>query len=338
VGRVARDAVRLGLIGCGTVAREYHWPRWDRLERARVTAVTDLRPELAEAAGERFGARVYANHRALIEDADIDALYILIPPFAHTDQELLAVERGLPFFVEKPVGLDLGRVREVAAALERRSVITSVGYNWRYSRPVTLARSLLAGRTVGLVSGYWLGGGAHGTLPEWWGDPSRSGGQLVEQTTHIVDLLRYLGGEVRAVHCRQGHRLVNRPGFDVPDVSTMQVEFVSGALGSLVSSCSLPRGTWRAGIEVTADGVFLQVGLDSLRVHRGGPPEEHVADPDDVPNNPYLLEDQVFVDAVRTGDAAAIRSSYADAARTLAISLAANESARTGERVELPAD
>ena len=98
-----------------------------------------------------------------------------------------------------------------------------------------------------------------------------------QQTTHIVDLLRYLGGEVRAVFCRQGRRLVRRAGFDVADVTTAQLEFASGALGSLITSCSLPRGAWQAGVDVTADGLFLEVRQDRLRVHQGGSPQEYAA-------------------------------------------------------------
>jgi len=332
-----KHSIKLGIIGCGTAARDYHWKHWDRLSGARVTAVTDLRADLAQAAAERFGACVYSSYQALIDDADIDALYILIPPFAHTDQELLAVRRGLPFFVEKPVAMSLQKGREVAAAVRERALITSVGYQWRYSAPVDRAKALLGDRKIALIYGYWLGSAASGNLPAWWGKRSRSGGQLVEQSTHIVDLLRYLGGEVRAVYSYQARRLLECPEFDVADAGVAVLHFAGGAIGTVVNACCLPTNAWRAGLEVTAAGMFLEITRCRLVIWQGGEPEQYAL-ADDSLQNPYLREDQIFIDAVRTGDGSAIRSTYPDALRSLAISLAANESADTGQPVELPAD
>src|SRR5579863_1946538 len=220
--------VRIGVIGCGSAAEQFHWCNWDRLQGARVTAVTDLRNDAAEAAGLRFGARVYPSAKALIEAAEVDALFLFLPPFAHGETEILAVQRQLPFFVEKPVALRLDIAQEITAAVQHAGLITSVGYQWRYEASVQAAKTMLDGRKVALAHGYWLGSAARRTTtPAWWRDRSLSGGQIVEQSTHIGDLLRYLGGEVQRVYCHQVHRLIE--GLGVPDAGAVILHYTSGA-------------------------------------------------------------------------------------------------------------
>lgn len=330
-----KQTVRVGVIGCGSVAEFYHWCNWNRLQGARVTAVTDLRKDAAEAAGQRLGARVYDSTKALIGEADVDAIFLFLPPFAHGEPELLAIERGLPFFVEKPVALDLNTAQEIADAVRKIGLITSAGYQWRYEASVQAAKTMLASRKVALVHGYWLGSAAHRTTtPAWWRDRSLSGGQLLEQSTHMADLLRYFGGEVRRVYCHQVHRLVE--GLGIPDAGAVLLHYASGAVGTLVNGCSLPKNNLRAGVFVVAEGIALEVTRGKVAVQRDGNNDEHTW-PNGLDTDPYLLEDQTFIDAVRTGDASAIRSSYSDGVRTLALCLAADESSRTGEAVEIRA-
>ena len=329
-----KEVINLGIIGCGTVANNYHWNYWGQLQSAQVTAVTDLSLGLARKAASRFGARVFASHRALIEEADVDALFIFIPPYAHTDQEFLAIRRGLPFFVEKPVSLSLKHGQEVAELLLKQSVITSVGYNWRYSKSVEHAKTKMGNHKIGMISGYWLGSAATGNVPAWWSDLSLCGGQLVEQSTHIVDLMRYFGGEVSTVYSQQARRLVERSDFTISDVGAVILEFSNGGIGVVVNACCLPPRSYRAGLEIIAEGLFLDVTIDRLRVFAGKEPEEYDT-ADDTLQNPYLLEDQIFVDAVRMNNSSAIRSTYTDALRTLAVTLAANESAKRKRIVKI---
>ena len=327
-----KDVVRIGIIGCGVVAESYHWRNWDNLRYAKVTAVADIKKDAVEAAARRFRAQAYSSHRALIEEADVDALFIFLPPFAHGEPEMLAVQRGLPFFVEKPVALDVDVACKVASAVEEKSIITSVGYQWRYDSAVQMARTLLGNRKIVMVNGYWLGSAVHRATPAWWRDRSLSGGQLIEQSTHIIDLLRYFGGEVTSVYCHQVHRLTE--AADIPDAGAMVLEYSSGAMGTVVNGCSLPKNGLRAGASVVAHDLFLEVTQGKTTIHCDGKKDEYTS-PRDLDHEPYFVEDQVFIDAVRLGDRSKIRSDYSDGVRTLAVSLAADESSRSGQPIRV---
>ncbi|GAF91153.1 unnamed protein product, partial [marine sediment metagenome] len=85
---------------------------------------------------------IYADARKMLDKAKPDAVYIMLPPFAHGEVEALVIERKLPFFIEKPVAIDMDTAKTVAEGVEKNKLITSVGYEWRYSRSPRRVREL----------------------------------------------------------------------------------------------------------------------------------------------------------------------------------------------------
>ncbi len=319
--------VDVGIIGTGNIA-SYHLNSLEKIGEARVTAVYDVARDRAEQVGRRFGAKVYTDHRELITQSGVQALYVCLPPFAHEDQELLAAERGIALFVEKPVALTEERARQVLAAVQQSGIITSTGYHWRHSPLTDRARDLLKGKIIGMVQGYW-----HGGMPgvAWWRRLDQSGGQFVEQATHIVDLARYLAGDVRRVSASYATRaLGNVENFSVADVGTVNLEFDSGVVGNITTSCMVGQG-YTVGLNVLCQGLIIEELANTLRVIQPGHTQEFRSN-----ENPYLLEDRTFIEAVQTGNPAAIRAPYVEAVKTLLVTLAANQSAQTGQTVIVP--
>ena len=91
--------IRVGFIGCGDIA-EVHAERLARIEGVRLAAVSDIDPRRAEEFARRYGGAAYGDYHEMLEREELDACYICIPPYAHTDQELLCAEHGVHFFVE----------------------------------------------------------------------------------------------------------------------------------------------------------------------------------------------------------------------------------------------
>src|SRR5215472_3502203 len=100
------DRVRLGFVGCGGVAQQ-HFKGLAELPDAEMVAFCDINAEAAEKSAAQYGGRAFTSHEAMLGDTGLDALYIILPPFAHGPAEHAAIERRMPFFVEKPVGNDL---------------------------------------------------------------------------------------------------------------------------------------------------------------------------------------------------------------------------------------
>ena len=321
------NKTRIGFIGVGGIAQR-HLGVLESLPDVELVGFADTDFNRAVEAAARYGARAYGDHDGLLSDTSLDAVYICIPPFAHGAAERAVIARGLPFFVEKPISLDLDLAERLAAEIAAAGLITAVGYHWRYLDTVDEARRTLAERPARLLSGYWLD---QTPPPQWWWHADQSGGQMVEQTTHILDLARYLVGDVTSVYGLADH--ITRPdfpGLDVPTVSTASLKFASGAIANFSSTCLLRWGH-RVGLHLYGDGIAMELTDHDILVDVGaGRPVRHAE------GDPVWREDRDFIDAVR-GEPNRIRCSYGEALKTHRVALAITESVRTGQAVSLMA-
>ncbi|MBI4530343.1 MAG: Gfo/Idh/MocA family oxidoreductase [Candidatus Latescibacteria bacterium] len=315
------EEVRIGFIGCGGNARG-HMQQIADLSGARIVAVCDVIPELANRAAETYGAVAYTSHRRLLKRPDLDTVYISIPVFAHGRPELDTIDRGLPFFVEKPVAINLHTAKRIAEAVVKKNLITCVGYQLRYSGAAEIAKEILDGATVGLVSGMYWSGTGRGDASQWIRQMVKSGGQLVEQATHTIDMMRYLIGEITEVYTKQRSRLLRT--IDCPDTNCLTFEFASGVIGSMTATWAYDPSDWSHAnvLDITFDQSVLHWTYGGVSVTKDGQTAELT--------RPDRSIDAVFIEAVRTGDGSAIRSPYTDGVKSLAVSLAANRSGKTG--------
>ncbi|NLT43042.1 MAG: Gfo/Idh/MocA family oxidoreductase, partial [Anaerolineae bacterium] len=243
---------------------------------------------------------------------------------AHDQQELDTAAAGVHLFVEKPIAVTMEKAREIDAAVKRAGIIAAVGYNWRWLDITDRTVALLQDRPIALALGYWLGG-----MPgvSWWRRKDQSGGQIVEQTTHIFDLARYLLGEVETVYAAGYQGLMTDvPDYSTEDASSVTLKFASGTVAVINSTDVLPTGAGKVGMDLMGRDFRLVHDNRTLTVYGKGERTTYDAQID-----PYLLEDQTFVAAVASGDASALRSTYSDAVKTHLVTMAANRSLETGQ-------
>ena len=317
--------VKVGFIGAGGIANA-HMNALQAVDDVKIVAISDINKDRAEFYASRYLAKPYTDSKAMIESEKLDALYVCVPPFAHEDSEILAAQKGIHLFVEKPVALTIEKARAVRAAIKENEIISAVGYHWRYQSNTQRAKEILAGKTVGMVLGYWMGG-----FPEvpWWRRMEESGGQMVEQTTHIFDLARYLCGEVKEVFAAYANRASRKiPRFNIHDVGTATLKFANGTVGT-ISNTSILSVPYTVGLHIIARDLVLEIHGD-LKVIEPGHTETFSGG-----QNAMLAENQAFIEAIKTGDTSQIKSTYEDAVKTLAITLACNESARTGKPMKV---
>ncbi|MDK3256863.1 Gfo/Idh/MocA family protein [Blastococcus capsensis] len=192
-----------------------------------VGGVADPRAERAGELVARAGATAYEGWEQRLDGEALDALYVCVPPHGHGAVEEAATDLGLPLFVEKPLATDLATAERLAARIEAARLLTSVGYHWRYLDTLETARGLLAETPARMVLAAWLDK-APGA--DWWARLDRSGGQTVEQATHLFDVARVLVGEVTGGSA-VGSRSPDGPG-GMLDVCTAALRFESGAVAS----------------------------------------------------------------------------------------------------------
>ncbi|WP_299363173.1 glycosyltransferase [uncultured Paracoccus sp.] len=324
-GDFRMSKTRLGFIGAGGIAHR-HFGVLEHMEDVQIVGIADPDTTRADEAARRLGARSFPDHEEMLAALDLDAVYICVPPFAHGAAERACIARGLPFFVEKPLSLDLSLAEEIAAEVDRTGLITAVGYHWRYLDTVDEARAILADNPAQLMTGYWLD---QTPPPQWWWREDGSGGQIVEQATHIIDLARFLAGDVTEVFGLASRRdRADFSGLTVPTATTATLRFESGTIANLAATCLL-RWSHRVGLHVFADALAMEITDHDLMVDVGrGRPVRHAE------GDPVWREDRDFIDAVQGHDNR-IRCPYAEALETHRVALAVSRSAATGALVTM---
>lgn len=318
--------LKVGCIGTGFIAGR-HLAALATMDEVDVVAVADADLPRAERAAAAISARSYDDGQSLLSTEELDAVWLCVPPFVHGALECAALDRGLPMFVEKPLAVDNETAEGIGRRVEGAGVPTAVGYHWRYLSGVESARAFLQDRPPAVVSGWWLD--ATPAAP-WWVDRSRSGGQVVEQTTHLLDLARHLVGEVAAVQA------IEVPSYEpdragaalAPAASSATLRFRSGAIGTVTSARFLP-GRHRVAVELLGEEFALELSERSLSDHGcrtstpGGTRVETSTE------DPIRREDRAFVD-VLLGRGDDVRSPYAEALRSHRLACAVDRSAREG--------
>jgi predicted dehydrogenase len=327
--------LRAALLGCGGFA-----PRHARLlaalpEELELVALCDRNAWKARALSEqhtRGRAAVYTDHARLLDEAALDLLVVCLPPYGHTDEVERAAARGVNVLMEKPIALSSEHAWRMVAAAEAAGIKTQVGFLYRFGAAVERLKALLDAGAVGpagLLSARYFCNALHAA---WWRDRARSGGQLVEQVIHLLDLARYLLGEPRSVYSRQAnlfHR--DMPDYTVEDVSATVIEFVGGALAVVYATNGAIPERWIHDCRVVTQGLTAEFSdmnhATFVRTDAPGRPPERVGEERDL----LLAQLGDMLHAIHTGGPT--RTPLRDGAAALDLALAAVRS--SAERAEV---
>ena len=218
--------IRIGILGCGAIARVAHLPSLARTPGARVVALADPEPSsLAEARHLAPDARAVADYGAVLDMPDVDAVVIALPPALHAEAAIATIERGRHLYIEKPLATNLVDARRVVAASSdaarvgsgRMAPIAMMGFNYRCNRLVRQARHAIASNAIGRpVAVRTTFATATRDMPNWKRQRPAGGGVLLDLAVHHIDLVRFLmaadvvtvSAEVRSMNSEQDTALL----------------------------------------------------------------------------------------------------------------------------------
>jgi predicted dehydrogenase len=317
--------VKVGFVGVGGIAG-VHLENVSKNSDAEIVAVCDIVEESAKKKGLQYNAAAYTDLDAMLDNETLDAVFVCVPPFAHGDIEGKIAKRGIHLLVEKPLGLDLETVQKKAKVIEDSGVICGVGYCLRYLDTVAKAKDYLKDKKIAMVRGHYI---TSFVPTPWYREMNKSGGQLVEQSTHTLDLMRYLAGDIDNVYANMSLQVLSDiPNIDIPDVTSVNMTFTSGAVGHLDSSIIQPDH--RSGVEILGKDFRVQIDGTNLTIVDKDSSITYKSKVDF-----YQEQDKRFIEAVIKGDPDLLLSDYEDGAKTLAASLASNKSNEVGLPIKL---
>jgi len=318
--------MKVGIIGTGWVA-EKHLAALKQIDAAEVVAIAGRNEVRAQELAAPFGAATYGSYLPMLERESLDAVFILLPPHLHGDLERACAEHVGAVLIEKPITTSLEQAQAIDEIFKKAGTLVSVGYQNRYRASTQQARACFTPETPGiLANGWWI---EEMPPPAWWRRMEQSGGQFAEQCTHLVDLSRYLMGEITEVSAYRTQGFMTEvPDFNVDDAMVVNVRFASGALGSFCTGCFPKGGHALEGISLNLSTrqhrVIFETWDFAGKIHSGEGEVTELPATEDA----FLVQNQAFLDALANKDPGKILSDYEDAMRTLAVTLAANESAR----------
>jgi 1,5-anhydro-D-fructose reductase (1,5-anhydro-D-mannitol-forming) len=328
-----------GLIGASTIARSYMIRAINAQPNGRIVAVTSSDPERGREFAEANAIpRVYASVPQLLADPEIDAVYISTTNEFHEPQTLAAAAAGKHVLCEKPLALTLDGAKGLVAACRQAGVVMGTNHHLRNAATHRTLRDLVANGAIGqpLAARVFHAVYLPDFLQGWRINSAESGGGVIlDITVHDADTLRFVLDdepvEVTAMTAGQGMAFEG-----LADAVMGVIRFGSGVLAQFHDAFTIKHTLTGFEIHGTegsllAQDVMTQEPKGEIVLRRGASEEQ--IDPG-APEDLYTRSVRNFTAAMNgTGSPSATGE---DGIRSLAIALAAAESARTGRTVAVP--
>ncbi|WZL81393.1 Gfo/Idh/MocA family oxidoreductase [Vallitaleaceae bacterium 9-2] len=229
--------IRWGIIGCGNVTEVKSGPGFQNADNSELVAVMRRDGALAKDYAKRHNVpKWYDDATALIEDPDVDAVYIATPPAYHKDYTLQCAKAGKPVYVEKPMALNFEECNAMIQGCKQEGVPLYVAYYRRGLPRFHKIKELIDTKAIGEVRFVTVNNtqplirpDGEGTLP-WRVKPELAGGGIFfDIGCHTLDILDYILGPIKEV---SGHANNQGGTYPAEDIVSGTFVFESGVHGS----------------------------------------------------------------------------------------------------------
>jgi predicted dehydrogenase len=229
--------VRWGIIGCGDVTEVKSGPAFQKVQNSELVAVMRRTGDLAKDYAKRHGVpKWYDDAESLIDDPEVDVIYIATPPGSHKEYTIKAAKAGKPVYVEKPMARTFEECQEMIAACETAGVPLFVAYYRRAQPRFLKIKELIEKKAIGEVR--FVSSTQYQKPTEdvkdsknlpWRVQPHLSGGGLFfDVGSHTLDMFDFLLGPIKVV---QGLASNQAGYYPAEDIVTGTYQFESGVHG-----------------------------------------------------------------------------------------------------------
>ncbi len=323
----SENELRVAIAGFGTMGRK-HTVNCTQIDGVKVVAVAVLDEAEGAVVKSETDLPFYTDAKKMLAEVPVDAFIVATPPGVRRDVVNAAIAAGTAVFIEKPIALDTDTAAGYRDAVKDSTIVNAVGFQLRYSPLADEAKRLISGRPVTHVrtmttTSYYI----DMEVPLWFLQRKHSGGPLLEQSIHMMDMARYLAGDITHIFAR-ADRLTypDVEHLDSEDTLVLAYRFNNGALGTHTDSCATTVFNW----EIELFGPDWRLLLDFARKRLSGYINGDTIEKEFPDIDLHMLEMKAFLDAVRGRKTDAVRSDFADATKTLATVLTGDRSIKTG--------
>lgn len=244
--------LRWGVLGAGGIADRRTIPGLMQAENAELVAVMEINMDFAERLRAKYGAkRAYDKEEDLLNDPEVDAVYIATPIVLHARQARMAADHGKHILIEKPLAMTSEEGQSVVDYCTQKGVQIAAGFMMRFGAHVmNMKQAIAEGKLGTLVSAYsqftlWL----PYEEGNWRQCKAKAGGGcMMDMAVHCIDLMEYISG-MRVTHVGSFNEKVAfpEPQYDVEDTSTLMMRMENGAQFVVQTNFNIPdeAAKWR---------------------------------------------------------------------------------------------
>ena len=329
--------IRIGILSFAHHHGEAYIANLRRMEGVELLGVADDDITRGEQIAGQNEARFYPSYEALLE-AKPDGVIICTENNRHRPLVELAAERGIHVLCEKPIATKLEDARAIVDVCAQAGVLLMTAFPMRFSAPLLEIKARLDNGDFGDI--YCFNGTNRGELPTkhraWFVDPELAGGgAIMDHTVHLVDIMRWFTGSEVATMYARSNRIFHADEVEVETGALEMLTFENGAFATIDASWSRPQywPTW-GGLDfemVTQRGaVVVDAFRQNLNVYRHDWQRSNWAYWGSDSNQAMVSE---FVAALRENRPP--RVTGVDGLRAVEATLAAYESVRTGQTIQI---
>jgi UDP-N-acetyl-2-amino-2-deoxyglucuronate dehydrogenase len=228
------DKYRIGLIGCGRIAK-VHAEAIQKIDSFSLNAVCDIVKEKAEGFSELYGAKAYYKYEDILKDTEQVLIAIATPNGTHYEIAKRCFEKGFHVLLEKPVTITNRDTEDLIYTAKQKGVHFFAVKQVRYNPSVQILKTAIDSGRLGKIFSSslvvrWTRPQIYFDQSDWRGTKKLDGGSLLNQGIHYVDIMQWLAGDVSSVFGKMDCCCHN---IEIEDMVFGMVHFKSGALGSI---------------------------------------------------------------------------------------------------------
>ena len=237
------EKLRVGVIGCGSIAQHRHLPEYQANKNVELVAVCDSNEERANQIAAKYEVEVYTNYEELLSSGTVDAVSVCTPNYLHAPISIAALNAGLHVLCEKPMSTSKQEAEAMIAAAKESGKKLMIAHNQRFVASHQRARQLIASGEIGKIYSFRTAFGHGG--PEGWSVDGKESwffekdkafvGAMGDLGVHKTDLLRYVLGE-EITEVGSFVETSAKDFADVDDNAVCVLKTETGIIGTLAAS------------------------------------------------------------------------------------------------------
>jgi predicted dehydrogenase len=250
--------INWGIIGCGNVTEVKSGPAFNKVKDSKLIAVMRRNASLAEDYAHRHNVpKFYSKAEDLINDEDINAVYVATPPGSHAEYAIASIKAGKPVYIEKPMALNYAECLKINEVSNKYNVPVFVAYYRRALPGFLKVKNLIENGSIGKVLFFQMqlfkypSDDEKNGKPSWRVDPTISGGgHFFDLASHQLDYFDYLFGPVQSVKSIS----LNQSGlYKAEDFVTAGFNYPNGITGTGTWSFSVSPENSKDILEIIGD-------------------------------------------------------------------------------------